>query len=176
MQVGQHFYIGISARTNASGAEQLIAILERYGMTGSTVKVTEYLHLKTGITCVAEQTLLAAGEFVSHPEFSDLDDSACRRRRSRSCQLHLYQRQDSHAGGLSEDPAAAGQKQFTDSRSRYFRVRQAGRWTDVPFTAFLEVASAIMRPCQNDASLATFTPPAYNHLCDINLERGNNHE
>jgi dimethylargininase len=72
MQVGQHFYIGLSARTNAHGAGQVIAILERYGMTGSTVKVTEYLHLKTGVTCVAEQTLLAAGEFVSHPEFSAL--------------------------------------------------------------------------------------------------------
>jgi dimethylargininase len=72
MQVGEHFYIGISARTNAHGAEQLIAILERYGMTGSTVNVTGYLHLKTGVTCVAEQTLLAAGEFVSRPEFSHL--------------------------------------------------------------------------------------------------------
>ena len=72
MQVGQHFYIGISERTNAHGAGQLIAILKRYGMTGSTVKVTEYLHLKSGVTCVAKQTLLASGEFVSRPEFSDL--------------------------------------------------------------------------------------------------------
>ena len=70
MQVGEHFYIGISARTNLAGANQLISILERYGMTGSTVPVTECLHLKTGVTCVSENTLLATGEYVSRPEFA----------------------------------------------------------------------------------------------------------
>lgn len=70
MQVGQHFYIGVSARTNADGARQLLSILERHGMAGSTVPVTDFLHLKTGVTCVADQALLAAGEFVSQPEFS----------------------------------------------------------------------------------------------------------
>jgi len=71
MQVGQHFYIGLSERTNLAGAEQLIAILERYGMTGSTVPVKGFLHLKTGVTCVAEKALLAAGAFISRPEFSE---------------------------------------------------------------------------------------------------------
>jgi dimethylargininase len=70
MQVGRHFFIGVSARTNVEGAGQLIRILERYGMTGSTVPVTEFLHLKTGVTCVAEETLLAAAGFASRPEFS----------------------------------------------------------------------------------------------------------
>ncbi len=70
MQVDQHFYIGLSSRTNRAGAEQLIEILQRYGMTGSTVPVTEGLHLKTGLTHVAENTLLAAGEFIDNPTFS----------------------------------------------------------------------------------------------------------
>lgn len=70
MQIGGHFYIGLSARTNLAGAEQLIAILQRYGMTGSTVPVTEFLHLKTGVTCVADNRLLASGEFVVRREFS----------------------------------------------------------------------------------------------------------
>lgn len=73
MQAGPHYYIGLSARTNTAGAEQLIAILERYGMTGSTLPVTEFLHLKTGVTWVADNTLLAAGEFVSRPEFSSFN-------------------------------------------------------------------------------------------------------
>jgi dimethylargininase len=71
LQVEQHFYIGLSSRTNRAGADQLIEILQRYGMTGSTVPVTEFLHLKTGVTQVAQKTLLAAGEFMAHPAFSD---------------------------------------------------------------------------------------------------------
>ena len=71
MQVDQHFYIGLSTRTNRAGADQLIEILQRYGMTASTVPVTEVLHLKTGVTQVAENTLLAAGEFIASPTFSD---------------------------------------------------------------------------------------------------------
>ncbi|MCF6265893.1 MAG: arginine deiminase family protein [Desulfuromusa sp.] len=50
MQVGSHYYIGVSNRTNQSGAEQLIAILEKYGMSGSMVTVPNLLHLKTGVT------------------------------------------------------------------------------------------------------------------------------
>lgn len=70
MQIGEHFYIGFSARTNLDGGKQLIAILQRYGMTGSMVPVTEFLHLKTGVTWVAGNRLLASGEFVVRPEFS----------------------------------------------------------------------------------------------------------
>ena len=71
MQVDQHFYIGLSKRTNRAGADQLIEILQRYGMTGSTVPVKEFLHLKTGVTQVAENKLLAASEFITNPVFSD---------------------------------------------------------------------------------------------------------
>lgn len=70
MQIEDHFYIGLSARTNREGAEQLITILERYGMTGSTVPVKEFLHLKTGVTSIAENTFLAAGEFIAREEFA----------------------------------------------------------------------------------------------------------
>lgn len=70
MQVGEHFYIGLSARTNRSGAEQLIAILKRHGLSGSTVPVTSCLHLKTGVTAMNEQTLLACAEFAAYPGFS----------------------------------------------------------------------------------------------------------
>ena len=49
MMVSDHYYIGLSDRTNESGAEQLILILEKYGMTGSKVTMSEMLHLKTGV-------------------------------------------------------------------------------------------------------------------------------
>ena len=70
LQIGNHFYIGQSKRTNRSGAEQLIAILEKYGMSGSTVAVNDFLHLKTGVTAINSTTLLATGEFIDHPAFS----------------------------------------------------------------------------------------------------------
>ncbi len=71
MQVGNHFFIGQSARTNAEGAKQFIAWVERYGMTGSTIPVTGVLHLKTGVTCLNEKIMVATGNFIQRPEFSD---------------------------------------------------------------------------------------------------------
>ena len=47
MMAGSHYYIGISERTNKHGAEQLIDILKKYGMTGSTVTLKNVLHLKS---------------------------------------------------------------------------------------------------------------------------------
>ena len=69
MMVGNHYYIGLSERTNQAGAEQLIAILEGYGMQGSVVELTEVLHLKTGLGYLENNNLLACGEFLSKPEF-----------------------------------------------------------------------------------------------------------
>ena len=70
MQIGSHFFIGLSSRTNQSGADQFISILTQFDLTGSTVPVTNFLHLKTGVTCVNDTTLLAAGKFMTQPEFS----------------------------------------------------------------------------------------------------------
>ena len=69
MMVGERFYIGLSERTNPTGAAQMIAILERYGMRGSVVDLTGVLHLKTGLGYLENNNLLACGEFLSKPEF-----------------------------------------------------------------------------------------------------------
>jgi dimethylargininase len=69
MMVGSHYYIGVSARTNLEGAHQLISILETYGMSGSVVPLKNVLHLKTGLAYLENNNLLAAGEFVTKPEF-----------------------------------------------------------------------------------------------------------
>lgn len=73
MMVGSHYYIGCSARTNAEGAQQLINILERYGMTGSVVKLEKVLHLKTGLAYLENNNLVVAGEFVTKPEFASFN-------------------------------------------------------------------------------------------------------
>ena len=69
MMVGNHFYIGISERTNIEGARQVIGILEKHGMTGSTVNLNKVLHLKTGVSYLENNNLLACGEFLDAPEF-----------------------------------------------------------------------------------------------------------
>ena len=69
MMVGDHYYIGLSERTNQAGAEQMIAVLERYGLHGSIVELAEVLHLKTGLGYLENNNLLACGEFLNKPNF-----------------------------------------------------------------------------------------------------------
>ncbi len=69
MMVGSHFYIGLSGRTNVSGAQQVIAHLQRYGMSGSTIRLETMLHLKTGLSYLEHNNLVASGEFLSNEAF-----------------------------------------------------------------------------------------------------------
>lgn len=69
MMVGDHFFVGLSARTNAAGAEQLLAILDEFGLGGETVPMREMLHLKTGVNSLEHNRLLVTGEFVGAPAF-----------------------------------------------------------------------------------------------------------
>lgn len=67
--VGDHFYVGRSARTNEEGIRQLTEILAKYDMTCSEVKLEEVLHLKTGVNYLEDNNMLVSGEFVTKPEF-----------------------------------------------------------------------------------------------------------
>ena len=69
MMCGTHFYIGISERTNREGAGQLIGILEKYGMSGEMVPLKKMLHLKSGLSYLENDHLLACGEFLQHAAF-----------------------------------------------------------------------------------------------------------
>ncbi len=69
MMVGDHYYIGLSERTNQAGASQMIGFLEKYGLTGSFIELKQVLHLKTGVAYLENNNLLACGEFLTHPEF-----------------------------------------------------------------------------------------------------------
>ena len=69
MMVGDHYYIGLSERTNDIGAMQMISYLEKHGMGGSVVEMSEMLHLKTGLGYLEGNNLLATGEFISKKEF-----------------------------------------------------------------------------------------------------------
>lgn len=69
MMVGDHYYIGLSERTNQAGADQMIVFLESYGLQGSVIELSEVLHLKTGLGYLENNNLLACGEFLTKPEF-----------------------------------------------------------------------------------------------------------
>ena len=71
MMVGDHFYVGRSARTNAEGIRQFIEILESNGLTGSEVTLEEVLHLKTGVNYLENNTFLVSGEFLEKEEFKN---------------------------------------------------------------------------------------------------------
>jgi len=73
MAVNRHHFIGLTARTNAGGARQLITLLEQHGYTGSTVSLESFLHLKTGVSWIGGRHLLVAGELIGHPAFRDFD-------------------------------------------------------------------------------------------------------
>lgn len=69
MMVGKHFYIGLSQRTNSIGANEIIEFLTNHGLSGSAVKMNEMLHLKTGLSYIENNNLLAYGEMIYHPDF-----------------------------------------------------------------------------------------------------------
>jgi len=69
MRVGDHFYVGLSARTNEEGCRQFTGILNKYRYTASAVKLEKFLHLKTGLAYLENNNLLVAGEFIQHEEF-----------------------------------------------------------------------------------------------------------
>jgi len=69
MMVGKHFYIGLSQRTNQEGARQLTEILDKNGMTASTVVLEKVLHLKSGLSYLENNNLVITGEFVNRTDF-----------------------------------------------------------------------------------------------------------
>ena len=80
LEVEDHYFVGLSRRTNPSGAGQLIGYLEKYGKTGSTVPLKNYLHLKSGVSYLGDKTLLVSGELKKCLEFRafnliEVDDS-----------------------------------------------------------------------------------------------------
>ncbi len=73
MRVGDHFFFGLSDRTNSEGAQQAIKHLESVSKTGSVVSMNEMLHLKTGVNYLGGRDLLVVGEFITHPAFASFN-------------------------------------------------------------------------------------------------------
>ena len=69
LTVGRTLYVGCTARSDASGIEQLRAHLKPHGYKVKAVEVRGCLHLKTAVTQVAERTLLINPAFVAESAF-----------------------------------------------------------------------------------------------------------
>ncbi|MFX1446727.1 MAG: dimethylarginine dimethylaminohydrolase family protein [Promethearchaeota archaeon] len=73
LKVEEHFYIGLSKRTNKKGADQLVKILKRYGYSSSKIPLKKVLHLKTGLSYLGDSILLVSGELKGHIDFKGFD-------------------------------------------------------------------------------------------------------
>jgi len=69
LEAGNYFYIGISERTNKTGADQLLDILSKYGKTGSIVPVNKGLHLKSAVSYLGQNHVLIDPESINGNDF-----------------------------------------------------------------------------------------------------------
>ncbi len=69
MRVGNHFYVGLSGRTNKEGAAQFNEIVTRFGYTSSTIPVTEGLHLKDFVIYLENNNMLVNENMDKMPDF-----------------------------------------------------------------------------------------------------------
>jgi len=68
------YYVGLSARTNYAGAEQLKEIMEPHGYEVIIVGVPpDILHLKTGLTYLGDNRLLMIPDYKDYREFADYE-------------------------------------------------------------------------------------------------------
>jgi dimethylargininase len=70
-QAGNHFFVGLSERTNEAGAKQLAELLAPFGYSSSLVDIREIdgpLHLKSGLAYLGDR-LLVVTEALGHAVF-----------------------------------------------------------------------------------------------------------
>ena len=58
LRIGKRVFVGISARSNAAGREQLRELLAPFGYTVEDIATRDCLHLKSAVTQVAEDAVL----------------------------------------------------------------------------------------------------------------------
>jgi dimethylargininase len=56
--VGKNVYVGLSSRSNAPAIEQMQDFLSPYGYMVQSINVSGFLHLKSAVTLIAQDTLL----------------------------------------------------------------------------------------------------------------------
>lgn len=75
-EAGEHFFIGVSRRTNEHGARQLAAILDTFGYSSSLIDIrglSNILHLKSGMAWLSGRRLVVIDALRNVQEFSGYD-------------------------------------------------------------------------------------------------------
>ena len=75
-EAGEHFFIGVSERTNEEGAKQLGGVLEGFGYSSSLIDIrgiSNILHLKSGLAYLGGKRLVAVEALGDLEEFSGYD-------------------------------------------------------------------------------------------------------
>jgi dimethylargininase len=75
-EAGDHYFIGISERTNEHGATQLAEFLKSFGYSCSFVDIrgmANVLHLKSAVSYLGDNRLVVADELVSRSEFRSFE-------------------------------------------------------------------------------------------------------
>ena len=126
LQVGDHFYIGLTQRTNPEGAEQLADVLRNHDFDTTFVSVRKFLHLKTGIAYLSNNDLLVAGAL--RQDRGDPGGGVLR-------QLHQGQRPRTRAGRLRQDDGGDRREGLRGDRAGDVRVRKIGRRAELLVSA-----------------------------------------
>jgi dimethylargininase len=84
MRIDNDFFIGVSKRTNREGAEQLAAILEKYGYTATLIPMSKMYHLKGCVCYLGDGYVIITGELIGNKAFDkykqiivDEDEAYC---------------------------------------------------------------------------------------------------
>lgn len=75
-EAGDHFFIGLSRRTNEAGATQLAAFLAELGYSSTLIDIrglSNILHLKSGIAYLGQSRIVIIDELKDRKEFSGYD-------------------------------------------------------------------------------------------------------
>jgi dimethylargininase len=75
-EAGNHFFIGISERTNEAGAQQLAELLASFAYTSSLIDIRGLkgiLHLKSGLAYLADNQLVVIDSLANYKQFGDYD-------------------------------------------------------------------------------------------------------
>ena len=75
-EAGEHFFIGISRRTNEQGAKQLAGLLQSFGYTTTLIDIrglSNILHLKSGLAYLSGRRLAIIESLRKMREFSGYD-------------------------------------------------------------------------------------------------------
>jgi dimethylargininase len=120
-----HFFLGLSQRTNEAGLRQLAAHLARDGYTSSVIDVrgiNSILHLKSGVSYIGDNTLVVMEELA--PLFPGFESG--RRGRELRRQLHSRERKGVGGGWVSAADGGAQRSWISSAGAGDVRVSKDG--------------------------------------------------